>query len=92
MALGTVNTPARVAVPKVNGKIAFSSTRDCNEETCVTDSSPAWSPDNNRMVFDSKRGADTEIFVMDATGDSRDQLTTNSSSTADFEPAWQPRP
>jgi Tol biopolymer transport system component len=60
-------------------------------KTAGQDLSPAYSPDGNKIAFHSNRDGDAEIFVMDATGTAQDQLTTNS-STADFDPSWQPRP
>ena len=59
--------------------------------TAGQDLSPAYSPDGKKIAFHSNRDGDPEIFVMDATGASQDQLTANS-STADFDPSWQPRP
>jgi len=54
---------------------------------------PAWSPDGSRIVFDANDGADTEIFVMDADGSNRLQLTDNFdpfNGAADDLPAWSP--
>jgi Tol biopolymer transport system component len=54
---------------------------------------PAWSPDGSRIVFDASDGADTEIFVMNADGSSRAQLTDNFDGfrpPGDYLPAWSP--
>jgi len=41
------------------------------------DSSPAWSPDGNRITFMSDRNGDYEIFVMDADGTNQNGPGTN---------------
>ena len=52
------------------------------------DGDPAWSPDGNRIAFQSDRDGDHEIFVMDADGTNVQQLTDNDSY--DENPAWSP--
>lgn len=54
---------------------------------------PAWSPDGSRIAFDANDGADTEIFVMNADGSNRLQLTDNFDPfrpPGDYLPAWSP--
>lgn len=54
---------------------------------------PAWSPDGSRIVFDAYDGTDTEIFVMDASGSNRQQLTDNFDPfrpPGDYLPTWSP--
>ena len=57
-------------------------------------SSPAWSPDGTQIVFAAQIGTLTEdqrlseIYVMDADGTDRRQLTTN--TDVDASPSWSP--
>jgi len=55
---------------------------------------PAWSPDGNRIAFSSHVGFDSELFVIDADGSNRTQLTANEpsqfSEAGDTAPAWAP--
>ena len=92
------------SVPKTNGKIAFTNTRDINTEIYVMnpdggsqlrltinpafDADPAWSPDGTRIVFMSTRDANEEIYVMNADGSNQTRLTNN--SALDRTPAWSP--
>jgi Tol biopolymer transport system component len=50
---------------------------------------PSLSPDGTRIVFESKRDGDPEIYVMDADGGNVIQLTDNDAE--DREPIWSPR-
>jgi Tol biopolymer transport system component len=54
------------------------------------DSGPAWSPTGNQIAFVSSAGigADDEIFVMDANGGNRTQITNDPDD--DEEPLWSP--
>ncbi|HET7480189.1 MAG TPA: hypothetical protein VFJ72_11805 [Rubrobacteraceae bacterium] len=88
--------PAEAAFPGNNGKIAFQSDRDGPVEiyaitpgetatritTSNNSSDPAYSPDGGRIAFLSGN----QIFVMNADGSGRRQVTT--SSPAKTEPAW----
>jgi len=49
---------------------------------------PRWSPDGSRIVFQSNRDGDWDIFVMDADGGNEVPLTFNSSD--DLSPDWSP--
>jgi Tol biopolymer transport system component len=52
------------------------------------DGAPAWSPDGNRIVFESKRDGDFEIYVMSADGSDPTPLTENDDD--DRLPDWSP--
>ncbi len=49
---------------------------------------PSWSPDSARIVFDSRRDGDFEVYVMNADGSSVEQLTDH--DRIDWWPAWSP--
>jgi TolB protein len=49
---------------------------------------PAWSPDGTRILFQSDRDGDAEIFVINLDGSGETQLTFN--STHDGAAVWQP--
>ena len=75
---------AQAAFPGTNGKIAFESNRDGNEEIYVMNADgtnqtnltnnaardyvPAWSPDGSKIAFGSTRDGNDEIYVMNADG------------------------
>ena len=50
------------------------------------DGSPSWSPDSQRIVFNSNRDGKSEIYVMDADGGNLQNLTNHPHS--DYGPAW----
>ncbi len=50
--------------------------------------SAAWSPDGSRIVFQSNRNGDYDLFVMDADGANVEQLTSGIGD--DWAPAWSP--
>lgn len=52
------------------------------------DDYPGWSPDGSRVVFQSDRDGDVEIFVMDSDGSNVIQLTNN--TYTDSQPRWSP--
>jgi Tol biopolymer transport system component len=63
------------------------------------DDHPAWSPDGSRIVFESDRDGNYDIFVMNADGSQIRQLTRNpfgrveeffAKSPGDISPAWSP--
>ena len=49
---------------------------------------PAWSPDGQRLAFDSDRDGDNEIYTMNADGSGVVKITDN--GTLDSRPAWSP--
>jgi hypothetical protein len=61
------------------------STRLTNE---TGDSRPRFSPDGSKVVFQSIREGQAEIYVMTADGTAQNRLTNN--SAADTAPAWSP--
>jgi Tol biopolymer transport system component len=104
VALGAAG-PAWGAFPGQNGRIAFTTDRDGNEEiySIRPDSSdprnltnhpandflPAYSPDGRSIAFSSDRDEQPEIYVMRADG-SRQTRITFSPGTFDVDPAWSP--
>ena len=52
------------------------------------DGAPAWSPDGNRIAFLAERANQTDLYVMDADGTSRRQLTATPAQEG--APAWSP--
>ncbi len=86
------------------GKIAFSSTRDGDDEIFLMDSDgtnvqqltdndagdfkPAISNDGQKIAFVSDRGTKTNLYVMDVTGNNVQQVTNFDSYVQD--PAWSP--
>jgi dipeptidyl aminopeptidase/acylaminoacyl peptidase len=52
------------------------------------DECPDWSPDGSKIVFDSYRDGNLEIYVMNADGSSQTRLTNN--AFTDYDPAWSP--
>lgn len=93
--------PARAVLPRVNGKIVFTSDRTGNFEIFVMnangsgvtqlthdpaeDREPVWSPDGSKIVFVSTRDGNYDIFVMNADGTGQTNLTRH--PTFDDEPA-----
>ena len=89
---------------QANGKIAFASDRDGNEEIYAmnangtgqtrltnnpaTDDEPAFSPDGSKIAFHSTRDGNLEVYVMNANGTGQTRLTNNSSP--DAHPSWSP--
>jgi TolB protein len=49
---------------------------------------PAWSPDGTKIVFQSNRDGNWEIYVMDADGSNQQRLTIN--PAGDYWPSWGP--
>jgi Tol biopolymer transport system component len=52
------------------------------------DQAPAWSPDGQWIAFQSTRGGNEDIWIMDANGRQLHQLTTNRGM--DMHPEWSP--
>lgn len=94
--------PAQAAFPGENGRIAFQSDRDGPVEIYATSlggtperittsnnsSDPAYSPDGSKIAFVSGGAQGQDIFVMNADGTGRKQITNTGS--ADKQPAWSP--
>lgn len=55
-----------------------------------TNSSPAWSPDGSRLAFSSSMHGDPEIFVSNANGTHRQELTFARHSV-NTSPVWNPK-
>ena len=86
------------------GKIAFMSDRDGNQEIYVMnadgsnqtrltnnpgwDESPCFSPDGTKIAFESLRDGDPEIYVMNADGSNQTRITNN--PAYDGHPSWGP--
>jgi len=51
--------------------------------------SPDWSPDGERIVYESNQSGDFHIWVMNANGSGKTQLT-DQSGFEDFQPSWSP--
>jgi Tol biopolymer transport system component/subtilisin family serine protease len=54
----------------------------------TSDSRPRYSPDGSKIIFQSNRDGQAEIYVMNADGSGQTRLTNN--SAADTAPAWSP--
>ena len=95
--------PAGAAFPGTNGKIVFKSDRSAGPAlytitpggtatkipgTISGDDYAAWSPDGSRIAFISGSSTNKEIFVMNADGTGRRQLTAT--PVAEEEPTWSP--
>src|SRR5205823_12312709 len=52
------------------------------------DTAPAWSPDGNKIAFQSLRDGNVELYSMNADGTVQTRLTN--SSNQDLQPAWSP--
>ncbi|MFC1561009.1 SUMF1/EgtB/PvdO family nonheme iron enzyme [Candidatus Latescibacterota bacterium] len=89
---------------QINGKIAFTSDRDGNDEIYVmnpdgsdqrnitnnpaSDGAPSWSPDGSQIAFASNRDGVGDIYVMNADGSNQKRLTNNPAN--DYNPTWSP--
>lgn len=68
---------------------------DGSEQTKLTnndahDRNPSWSPDGNKIAFESARDGNREIYVMNADGSGQMRLTNTSITTGNEEPDWSP--
>jgi Tol biopolymer transport system component len=53
------------------------------------DGEPDWSPDGSRIVFESNRDGNFEIYIMDIAGNNQQRLTDHPSR--DIMPSWYPK-
>lgn len=90
------------APPRLEGQIAFQSTRDGNRELYVMqadgtnvrrltnhpadDITPAWSPDGSQIAFSSNRTGNFEIYLMNGDGSNVRQLTDD--PERDYSPSF----
>jgi TolB protein len=96
--------PAQAAFPGQNGRIAFVTARDGNDEVYsmnadgtsptrltndpAADTQPAWSPDGRRIAFVSFRDGNGEIYVMNADGTGQTRITNT--AAGESSPTWSP--
>jgi Tol biopolymer transport system component len=62
--------------------------RNLSNNPVSLDGSPLWSPDGARIIFDSRRDGNREIYVMSADGSNVTRLTDNPAD--DYGPVWEP--
>src|SRR5947209_96249 len=96
-------SPPAQAAAVANGKIAFVSDRDGNQEIYAmnpdgtgsknltnnpsSDFDPAWSPDGTRLAFTSNRDGYNQIYVMAADGSGVTRLDNGGDGS---NPTWSP--
>jgi dipeptidyl aminopeptidase/acylaminoacyl peptidase len=56
--------------------------------TSANEDYPSWSPDGNRIAFNTDRDGNYEIYVMNADGSNPSRLTDN--ADGDYIPSWSP--
>ena len=92
------------AFPGANGKIAFVRSGDIwtiNPDgtgqvnltnTAATETNPAWSPDGNRIAFESNASGQVEVYVMLADGSATTQVTNweGPCCNHNVDPTWSP--
>ena len=79
-----------LAEPQTQGphlQASFAVTR-LTDDPNSRSSTPAWSPDGSKIAFQSDRGGNWDIYVMDADGSNVKQITD--SPARDMQPAWSP--
>ena len=105
LALGLAGA-AEAAFPGLNGRIAFMSDRDGNDEiytmaadgsdpvnrtnNAALDGSPAWSPDGTRIAFQSNRGGNGNCEIYTMAADGSDPVSRTNNAAVDGLPAWSP--
>jgi TolB protein len=104
VALAGTAEPVKAAFPGENGKIAFTSYRDGNDEIytmnadgtdpknltskAAFDATPSWSPGGKRIAFASFRKGSVNIYTVKADGTDQRRITRTAS--LDLYPAWSP--
>jgi Tol biopolymer transport system component len=76
--------PGQIHVVRADG----GGDRVLTRSTFDLESQPDWSPDGRRVAFVSDRDGDLDIWVMNADGSARRQLTRN--DTYEYDPDWSP--
>jgi WD40-like Beta Propeller Repeat len=105
LALVLCAPPAHAAFPGTNGKIAFHTDRDGNNEiylvnpgggglvrltsNSASDSDPAWSPDGSQIVFVSNRDAGN-FEIYKMNADGTGQTRLTNNPAFDADPNWSP--
>jgi hypothetical protein len=79
------NTVSEIYVMNVDGS---NQTRLTTTISGHYNSSPAFSPDGTRIVFDSTRDGHSEIYMMNADGSAQTRITNN--SAGNFRPSFSP--
>ncbi len=54
------------------------------------DYAPAWSPDGTKIAFASRRSGEMNIWIMNADGSGKQQITFENTENYDFQPSWSP--
>lgn len=101
---GVSSPRAALALDDLEGKIAFSSTRDGNLDIFIVnadgssarnltqhdaiDDQPFLSPDGSQIAFISNRDQNFEIYLMNSDGSNQRNLTNHGAN--DFLPSWSP--
>ncbi len=78
--------PASVYVVNVDG----TSPRTLTNRPLAFDARPAWSPDGNRIAFESTVDGRRSIWVMQADGQGLRRLTDAAGASSETAPAWSP--
>ncbi len=95
-AIGVTAAATQPPVGSGRGTIAFYSDRDGSGVRQLTDTpgfdeNPAWSPDGTRIVYQTDRDGNFEIYVMNADGGNQHALAVHLGN--DLWPSWvSPRP
>lgn len=88
------NRDGQIWVMKVSGMTAGGTGATQITNTSTTKTKPTWSPDGSRLAyvansFDVDGQTDLEIWIINADGSGRTQLTNNT-AVPDDKPAWSP--
>jgi dipeptidyl aminopeptidase/acylaminoacyl peptidase len=93
---------AHATFPGKNGKIAFARAGDIwtmnpdgtNQVNLTNDPAvehwPNWSPDGQKIAFDSYESSSQQIWAMNADGTGRTRITSVHPNRGDFEASWSP--